>query len=153
VTFTWDPNKALRNVTKHGVDFREAATVLDDPLSTRFASSAPGPQPGVSRGSMKGVDRAREPDMRPEYDFTSMKGGVRGKYVKRFREGTNVVLLDPEVAEAFPSEASVNEALRGVLNTTGAVRRTGGLPNSALQPARTRKASPGVKKRPRVARG
>jgi hypothetical protein len=36
VTFTWDPDKAAANLTKHGVDFREAATVLDDPLSTTF---------------------------------------------------------------------------------------------------------------------
>ncbi|CAN5525309.1 hypothetical protein BH23ACI1_BH23ACI1_03410 [soil metagenome] len=74
-------------------------------------------------------------DLRPEYEFATMKGGVRGKYYRRIREeGTNIVLLDPEVAEAFPSEASVNEALRGVLNTTRAVRETGGLPNRTLQP-------------------
>ena len=36
MTFTWDPNKATANLKKHGVDFREAATVLDDPLSTTF---------------------------------------------------------------------------------------------------------------------
>lgn len=74
-------------------------------------------------------------ELRPEYDFASMKGGVRGKYVRRFREGTNIVLVQPEVAEAFPTDDAVNEALRGVLNTTLAVRRTGGLPNKALQPA------------------
>jgi hypothetical protein len=76
-------------------------------------------------------------DMRPEYDFAAMQGGVRGKHVRRLGEqGANVVLLDPDVAEAFPSEASVNEALRGVLNTTRAVKRSGGLPNpnKALQP-------------------
>jgi len=62
-----------------------------------------------------------------------MKGGIRGKYVKPLREGTNIVLLRPEVAEAFPTEEAVNEALRGVLDTARAVRRTGGLPNKALQ--------------------
>jgi hypothetical protein len=92
--------------------------------------------------------------MRPEYDFASMKGGVRGKYVRRFREGTNIVMLDPEVAEAFPSEASVNEALRGVLNTTRAIRGTGGLPDKSLQPtSRTRRASTRSKKRSGAARG
>ena len=94
---------------------------------------------------MKKIDHVQEDDMRPEYDFASMKGGVRGKYYRRIREeGTNIVLLDPEVAAAFPSDASVNEALRGMLNTTRAVRSTGGLPNKALQPAsRTpRKAMP-----------
>jgi len=48
-------------------------------------------------------------DMLPEYDLT---GGVRGKYVERYRQGTNVVLLDPDVAEKFPTSESVNEALR-----------------------------------------
>ena len=103
---------------------------------------------------MKKTDRLQHSDMRPEYDFGSMKGGVRGKYVRRFREGTNIVLLDPEVAEAFPSEASVNEALRGVLNTTRAIRRTGGLPNKALQPtSRAGKVAPRLKKRAGAARG
>jgi hypothetical protein len=99
---------------------------------------------------MKKTDQSQNDDMRPEYDFASMKGGVRGKYYKRFREGTNIVLLDPEVTEAFPSEASVNEALRGILNTTRAVRGMGGLPNKALQP--TSRASRKAKSR-RAARG
>jgi hypothetical protein len=50
--------------------------------------------------------------MRPEYDFS---GGVRGKYVDRYRKGTNVVLLDPEVAAAFPDSTAVNDALRALL--------------------------------------
>ena len=75
-------------------------------------------------------------DLLPEYDFASMKGGVRGKYVARLRKGSNIVVLEPALAAAFPSDAAVNEALRGVLNTTKAVRRTGGLPNKALQPTR-----------------
>jgi hypothetical protein len=50
--------------------------------------------------------------MRAEYDFS---GGVRGKYVDQYRRGTNVVLLDPEVAEAFPDSKSVNDALRALL--------------------------------------
>lgn len=49
--------------------------------------------------------------MRAEYDFSA---GVRGKYVDRYRRGTNVVLIDPELAEAFPDSKSVNEALRGL---------------------------------------
>ena len=56
--------------------------------------------------------------LRSEYDFDSMKGGIRGKYAKRYREGTNIVLLGPGVAEAFPNDEAVNQALRGVLNTT-----------------------------------
>ena len=92
-------------------------------------------------------------EMRAEYDFASMKGGVRGKYAARLRKGTNLALLEPANAEAFPSDAAVNEALRGVLNTTKAVRRSGGLPNKALQPT-SRSVSYGKKKVPRrAARG
>lgn len=55
-------------------------------------------------------------DLRPEYDLTElMKRGVRGKYVERYRAGTNLVLLDPDVAKAFPDDAAVNEALRLVM--------------------------------------
>jgi hypothetical protein len=57
-------------------------------------------------------NRELEDDLRPEYDFSKMQGGVRGKYVERYRAGTNVVLLDPDVAQAFPTSDSVNEALR-----------------------------------------
>ena len=56
--------------------------------------------------------RTARGDIRPEYDFS---GGVRGKYAERFRSGTNLVLLEPEVAEAFPDSRSVNEALRALL--------------------------------------
>jgi hypothetical protein len=55
-------------------------------------------------------------DLRQEYDFRELlKGGVQGKYASRFRKGTNLVLLDRDVAEAFPSDESVNEALRLVI--------------------------------------
>lgn len=50
--------------------------------------------------------------MRPEYDFSK---GVRGKYAKRYAEGTNVVLLDPDVVAEFPDSASVNKALRSII--------------------------------------
>ena len=48
-------------------------------------------------------------EMRPEYDF---RGGVRGKHAKRFASGSNVILLDPDVAEVFPDAATVNAVLR-----------------------------------------
>lgn len=51
-------------------------------------------------------------EMREEYDFS---GGVRGKYVDRFSEGSKLVVLDPDVAEVFSDAASVNEALRGLI--------------------------------------
>lgn len=61
---------------------------------------------------MKRANAEPEADMRPEYDLSQLKGRVRGKYVERYREGTNLVLLDPDVAAAFPDAKAVNEALR-----------------------------------------
>jgi len=58
-------------------------------------------------------------ELRPEYDLRKLlKGGVRGKYAERFRAGTNLVLLDPDVAKEFPDEKAVNDALRLVLELT-----------------------------------
>jgi len=61
---------------------------------------------------MKTPSKRRTREMKAEYDFS---GGVRGKYVDRYRRGTNVVLLDPELAEAFPDSKSVNSALRALV--------------------------------------
>jgi len=57
----------------------------------------------------KGARKKRAPEMLDEYDFSK---GVRGKYAKRYAEGTNVVVLAPDVAEFFPDSDSVNAALR-----------------------------------------
>jgi hypothetical protein len=54
-------------------------------------------------------DVKSDDEMKPEYDFS---GGVRGKYYQAYRQSSNVVVLDPDVAEIFPDSASVNEALR-----------------------------------------
>jgi hypothetical protein len=55
-------------------------------------------------------------DLRPEYDLAELlRAGVRGKYAERYRQGTNVVVLAPDVAQAFPTEADVNRALRLVM--------------------------------------
>jgi hypothetical protein len=54
-------------------------------------------------------DKVREPEMRDEYDFSE---GIRGKYASRFAEGSNVIVLDPDVAEVFGDAEAVNEALR-----------------------------------------
>ena len=70
---------------------------------------------------MSKTNPPNQDELKPEYDFPSMKGGVRGKYVARLRrEGSNLVLLEPEIAKAFPSDAAVNDALRAVLNTAHA---------------------------------
>jgi len=57
------------------------------------------------------VDTEIDDELRAEYDLAQLKGGVRGKYVQRYKAGTNLVLLAPDVAEAFPSDEAVNEAL------------------------------------------
>lgn len=89
---------------------------------------------------MRKTNRKSVNDMLPEYDFASMKGGVRGKYAAQYRAGTNLVLLDPEVAEAFPTDAAVNQALRAVLSMTKVVL----LPNKALHRTRQKTARRGT---------
>lgn len=67
----------------------------------------------------KKSERKRTTDeLRPEYDFSKLEGGVRGKYLARYRKGTNLVLLSPDVAKFFPDEESVNRALRMLIRTT-----------------------------------
>jgi hypothetical protein len=78
------------------------SSVLEEPLARKG-------------GFMKKEVDELEDELRPEYDFSNMAGGVRGKYVERYRAGTNLVLLDPDIAKAFPTDASVNEALRLLL--------------------------------------
>ncbi len=51
-------------------------------------------------------------ELRPEYDLTQLTGRVQGKYTERYRAGTNIVRLAPDVAAAFPNEEAVNNALR-----------------------------------------
>jgi len=61
----------------------------------------------------------RDDDLRPQYDLSELlKKGVQGKYAQRYREGTNLVFLDRDVAEAFPTPEAVNETLRIVLQLT-----------------------------------
>jgi hypothetical protein len=61
--------------------------------------------------------------MRDHYDFSK---GVRGKYAKLYKEGTNVVLLEPEVARAFPDSESVNKALRKLMEDDKDSSKTSG---------------------------
>lgn len=56
-------------------------------------------------------------ELRPEYDFRSLRGVVRGKYSERYRERLRVVRLADDVAEAFADEVEVNDALREYLRT------------------------------------
>ncbi len=72
---------------------------------------------------MKLKDHSERDEMLPEYNF-DYSTGIRGKYYRRlFREGANVVVLDPDVARAFRSSAAVNEALRSLLKMSEDTRR------------------------------
>jgi hypothetical protein len=58
-------------------------------------------------------------ELRPEYDLSKLKGGVRGKYASKYKDGTNLILLEPDVAEVFKDNESVNEALRLLIKIAG----------------------------------
>jgi hypothetical protein len=96
-------------------------------------------------------------ELRPEYDLSQLTGGVRGKYHDRATAGTTLVLLERDVAEAFPDGQTVNQALRALIKVARAqVRETvapGKLANTALQPtSRARKPRAKARKRARAAR-
>ena len=54
-------------------------------------------------------------ELRKEYDFSAMAGGIRGKYTRRYQSGTNLVKIDPDVSEVFSDEHAVNDALRSLI--------------------------------------
>ena len=68
-------------------------------------------QPAVEPGSSDDL----EDELRPEYDASVLKNGVRGKYLTQYRSGTNLVLLDADVAKAYPTAEAVSEALRHLM--------------------------------------
>jgi hypothetical protein len=90
----------------------------------------------------KNVIQNDSDDLRPEYDLSQLKGGVRGKYFKRATAGTTLVLLEPDVAAVFPDAESVNQALRALAKIARSQARgvqiAAKLPNTGLQPAASR---------------
>jgi hypothetical protein len=54
-------------------------------------------------------------ELMPEYDFSAMTGGIRGKYAARYQQGINIVKLDEDVSAAFPDAKTVNDALRALI--------------------------------------
>jgi hypothetical protein len=68
--------------------------------------------------------KTTEDDLRAEYDASLIRGGVRGKYAARYKAGTNLVPLAPDVAAAFPDAESVNEALRLLMKVAKMSRAT-----------------------------
>ena len=83
-------------------------------------------------------------DLRPEYDLSQLKGGVRGKYYQQAAAGTNLMLIEPELVEVFRDAESVNRALRLLVDTAEAVagpsRRRRGAPNRRMPPERRKPA-------------
>ena len=65
---------------------------------------------------MKKKDERQDDELREEYDRKDLKGGIRGKYLERYRKGTNLAKLAPDVRAAFPNDDSVNEALRSLMH-------------------------------------
>ena len=61
------------------------------------------------------MNKNKSDDIRPEYKRGDLGHGIRGKYLDNYRKGTNLVLLNPEVAKAFPTEEAVNKALRSLI--------------------------------------
>ena len=72
----------------------------------------PGDLPNEKRNFMKKKTDDVSDEMRPEYDLRKLKFVGRGIYAERYRSGTNIVLLEPDIRAAFPDDESVNEALR-----------------------------------------
>jgi hypothetical protein len=61
---------------------------------------------------MKKAESQAKDELLPEYDLSRLKGGVRGKYFRQAMAGSNLALIDPDLAEVFPDSESVNRALR-----------------------------------------
>jgi uncharacterized DUF497 family protein len=88
---------------------------------TESESSAHGGQPRENASNMKKTSAKKSGnDLRPEYDLSSLKGRMRGKYYGAAMAGTNLVLIEPELAGVFPDTESVNRALRFLVQTAGA---------------------------------
>jgi uncharacterized DUF497 family protein len=153
--FEWDRQKAESNRRKQGVTFAEAITVFDDINAqtiddpdhsqdeTRWItlgrskltqietiereSSRRARQLRPNGKSMKKSRNEFQDELRAEYEAELFKNAVRGKYFAAYRRGTNVVILDSDVARAFPTEKAVNDALRRLI------------PKKASPPAKARR--------------
>jgi len=85
----------------------------------------------------KASTKTADDDLRPEYDLSQLKGGVRGKYYRQAIDGINLVLIEPDLADVFPDTEAVNRALRVLADTAEAVaapsRRRHKAPNKRLK--------------------
>ena len=94
----------------------------------------------MKKASAKGIDD----DLRPEYDLSQFNGGVRGKYYRQATAGTNLVMIERELADVFPDSESVNRALRLLVSTAaaaaGTARRRPGASINRVKPAAAERA-------------
>jgi len=143
LTFEWDEVKAIASFKKHKVSFEEGGG--NDGI--KYASSVAERPRCAKGGFMKKVisdDRSEINDMKSEYDFSNMKGAVRGKYHKAYRAGHKVVIhrtdgtvatqyftleegavmLEPDVRKYFTNSESVNKALRSLIEIIPSNTRT-----------------------------
>ena len=124
-----DHSTGERRLITVGYSSRERLLIVSHVESGETSGSLAQDQPPPQ--SVNAMKPKPTDDLRPEYDFDYSKA-VRGKYYKRLlKEGSNVVVLERDVAKAFPSSESVNEALRSVLKSRRARRLT-------ARPTRTR---------------
>ena len=75
------------------------------------------------KSTKKGKAAALEDELRKEYDNETLKNGIRGKYAQRYRRGTNLVRLAPDLAAVFPNDEAVDQALRLVLRVAADTAR------------------------------
>lgn len=75
-------------------------------------------------------------EMRAEYDFSKMKGLERGRYYERYKAGTNLILIEPEIFAVFPNREAVNNALRSLIRAKGKTRVSTRAGAKASKPAR-----------------
>jgi len=163
-----DPLAETFDDPDHSQDERRFITIGMSTQHACCSSLTPIPAATGSESSVRVLPRVVKPmptksavpsdgdDLRPEYDLSQLTGGVRGKYYERATAGTTLVLLERDVAEAFPDGQTVNEALRALITVAKSqVRATnprGTLANTALQPtSRSRKPRSKSRKRSRAA--
>ncbi len=79
----------------------------------------------------KGLAETAKDELRAEYDLSRLGCGVRGKYCRQAKAGTNLVLIEPDLAAAFPDQESVNRALRLLVTTASAATRGSRRPRKA----------------------
>jgi hypothetical protein len=106
VIFEWDARK----------DFGQRAERM------RIIGARPASRARSARNMKKASNRKPTSDLRPEYDLSRLGSGVRGKYYKRATSGSNLVLIEPDLAVVFPDAKSVNRALRLLADAAQAAR-------------------------------